>query len=645
MMIAPDSEFIDGLEDGFVPVPISEAEAAASVALCVIVRKRPDAAAGHFVILRRFAVGLALLGALRDAGGRILDWVELWLPSRGEGGDSVALSNAAWDEAWSELDRSVQITDPAAHLRTAAPVTARRPAYVDVANFQPWHPVAGDAALVLCADDAALEAAGLPPYSLSSARFAWIPGVPESLAALNPEAERAGRPLVALPRADGTLVPLNAECWPLIVRTFAPLTAGDFAALLGGQPWRGSDSAFQPCRLNRAYRELADLPSMRCGGRHYFSNRRGAAGLLAETLHLKLQLAAQAMEVVRDYVSVRQLPLLNLTADSLRVRLEGTAAQLPILWTGRVSLVVPGDAVPLPVPNTRERFFRPRVPLRESIYRPEELTRPRSGLARVRLRAVLPPTEEGVVVEATITTPEELRVDRHELIEIALPLAEGAIRLYGYLDAKVAMARGESGFRSIPLQLSEKEMTALRGAAGVIFTQVPMEVQVPLSSPCDLYSLGVLALQFLFAGSAIALPAAKDSLFSLAAEVAAEFPESEDLAKAIEQLVERDPRWLVDLGPQHLAADELGAAEAADLIPMKLWSRVLAVLLRLFPRRSPFAFSKDFGDAPPLALHAVFDRALEPLGKLVKLTRSMHLVDWKQNREIFSRVEEWKQPA
>jgi hypothetical protein len=645
MIIAPDAEFIATLEDGFVPVPISEAEAEAAIALCVVVRRQPDAVAGHFVILRRFPAGLALLGALRDAGGRIVEWLELWVPSRGEGADSVARSNAGWDEAWTELDRSVQVTDPAAHLRVAALGAGRRPVFLDVRDFKPWHPAAENAALVLCADNAALEAAGLPGYSLSAARFAWVPGRPESLTALNPEAERAGRPPLALPRTDGTFVPLNAECWPVIVRTFAPLSVGDFAALLGGQPWRGDDSALKPCRLNRAYRELSDLPSMRCGGRHYFSNRRGAAGLLAETLHLKLHLAAQAMEVVRDYVSFRQLPLLNLTAESLRVRIEGTAAQLPILWTARVSLVVPGDAVPLAVPNTRERFFRPRLPLRESIYRPEELTRPRSGLARVRLRAVLPPNEEGVVVEATITTPEELRVDRHELIEVALPLADGTIRLYGYLDSKVAMARGESGFRSIPLQLSEKEAAALRGAAGVIFTQVPMEVQVPLSSPCDLYSLGVLALQFLFAGSAISLPVAKDSLFSLAAQVAAEFPETDDLAKAIEQLVERDPRWLADLGPQHLAADELGAAEATDLIPMKLWSRVLAVLLRLFPRRSPFAFCKDFGDAPPLALHAVFDRALEPLGGLVKLTRSLHVVDWKQNREIVSLIEKRKQLA
>jgi hypothetical protein len=645
MSLTQDPDLIDSLEEGFTAVPVSGEECAAAVALCVIVRRQRDPVAGNFVILRPFASGRALLGALRDSSGRIVEWLELWLPVR-EGPDgTVAQSNAAWGEMWAELDRTVRETDPLSYLGTTAPNLPRRPVYIDLTAMTPWHPVAEQGTLVLCRDDAALAAAGLPVFSTSAARFAWVPGVADSFTSLNEQAKSAGGKPLTLPRDDGTFVPLNPECWPVIVRAFAPLTIGDFAALLGGQPWRGDDSALKPCRLNRAYRELSDLASLRCGGRHFFTNRHGAAGLVSESLYLKLQLAVQAMEAVREYVSRRQLPMLNLTAGSFRVRLGSRAAQLPILWTGQVGLAVPGDAVALPVPHTQERFFRPGTPLRESIYRPEELTRRREGIARVRLRTIFPPTEEGVVVEATISTPEELRVDLNELIELRLPLADGAVGLIGYLDPKIAMARGEAGFRSLPLSLDARDAQALSGAAGVIFTHVPMEVQVPLSSPCDVYSLGVLSLQILFAGGDVTLPEAKDSLFSLAAQLNAEFAGARDLSVAVAEVFKHDPRWLTRLGPQHMMTAELGAAEAAELIPMQLWSRVLMVLLRLFPGRSPFAFCQDFGDAPPLALHTVFDRALEPMNDLLRITRSMHLMDWKQNREIASMVEKWIQPV
>jgi len=633
--------WIDTLEEGFAAVPISEQEAAAAVSVCVIVRTQRDPIAGNFVVLRPLPTGRALLGALRDQGGRIVEWLEVWQPVREGDGDSVAQSNGAWDETWADLDRAVRQSDPVSYLQIAPEKARRRPVYIDIAALAPWHPAGSGGSVELCDDDAALIAAKLPAYSTSVARFAWANRDANTFVALNGKAESAAIPPVEPPRKGKDIAALNAECWPFIVREFAPLAIEDFAALLGGKPWRGDDSAIKPCRLNRGYRELSDLAAMRCGGRHFFTNREGAAGLAAETLYLKLQLGAKAMETVRDYVAVRQLPMLNLTAESFRVRLESRAAQLPILWTGQVALAMPGDAVALPVPNTQERFFRPRTALRESIYRPEELTRPRGGIARVRMRAVLPPSRDGVVVDATITTPEALRVDLNELIELRLPLVDGAVHLVGYLDPKVAMAPGEAAFRSLPLQLSAEETAALSAAAGFNFTHVPMEVQVPLSSPCDVYSLGVLVLQFLFAGGHVTLPEAKDSLFSLAAHLNAEPHEVEGLPAAIVKLFKADPRWGERLGPQLMMSPDLGVGQ--DHIPIELWSRVLLVLLRLFPGRSPFAFCRDFGDAPTLALHTVFDKGLEAIHEVLGLTRSLHLVDWKQNREIATMLERWMQ--
>ena len=85
------------------------------------------------------------------------------------------------------------------------------------------------------------------------------------------------------------------------------------------------------------------------------------------------------------------------------------------------------------------------------------------------------------------------------------------------------------------------------------------------------------------------------------------------------------------------------AADAIALVPLQVWSRVLATLLKILPGRSPFAFCSDFGDAPPLALHAVLDRPIESLQGLLRLTRSMHVMDWTQNREIAGVVAGWMQ--
>ena len=44
--------------------------------------------------------------------------------------------------------------------------------------------------------------------------------------------------------------------------------------------------------------------------------------------------------------------------------------------------------------------------------------------------------------------------------------------------------------------------------------------------------------------------------------------------------------------------------------------------------------SRDYGDAPPLALESVFDKPLAALEKLILQSRSLIVIDWNANREI-----------
>ena len=630
----------DSLSGEFAAVPVAVSETTASLQVCVVARRQPDPVAGDFVLLRRFPSGRALLGCLCDRGGRICEWLELWLQAPVPEGPLPAGANAAGDESWTELAMALRAGEPRELYQVAEEVEPALPTWLNLETMAPWHPAYEGKFFRVCRDDSALENRSLPRYSLTRHRYAWVPAMAgeSPFIPLTDGSEGGDLPL---PTEATRFAPFNPTGGRMIVRRLAPVPVEDFAALLAGIPWAGPDQSLRHCRLAAPYTSLQDADTIRNGGRHFFTSRGGEAGRLVEALYLKLLLAGQCMKLVREHTSRLQLPFLNLSAESFRVRLGEGDFDLPLLWSATVSLVQPGVATPVPLPNTQIRYFRSLEPLPESIYRPEELTRRRKGTARVRLRAVLPPVQEGTVVQGTLNTPEDLRVEQHELIELTLPLAEGALTLYGHLDGTVVGGTGESAFRSVPQAFTAKERETLQAASGVIFTQVPMEIQTPLSSPCDLYSLGVLTLRLLFGASATSLPVIKDSLFSLAASLTGSHVTPEGMAETIRDFLDREPQWREALGPQHLVAEEISADAAAGLLPPALWAEILTLLLRLFPGRSPFAFCSDFADAPGLALHTVFDAPLAGFQRLQRLTRSLHLLDWTHNREIAGLLQEW----
>ena len=620
-------------------VPLSAAEADANLRVCVVLREQPDPATGHLILVQQTPEARVIIGAACDADGNVREWLELWLqdidapPPR----DALISSNSARDKAWEQLVARLRGADPEGAYSTRSEKTPPRPVFIDTKTWQPWHPATEAGEIEVCHDDNALAAAGLPKYSEKTARFGRaLAGGP--FIQLNEDARgtEAAAELKSLDPQGAALITLNPGGGMIFARRFAPLAIEEFAELLGGRPWSGIVNAKRPFRLNGVYRQLEDETEMRAAGHHYYGSRRDQVGRLAEVLCLKLLLVEQCIRSAADEVRRTTLPLLNVTPESFRVSLGSTSSNLPFCWASRVTLVRPGDAVALDIAASNTRYFASRVPPAASIYRPEELGVPRQGFGNVRLRRVLSPAEGGIALEGTLSSHERLSVQPNELLRLRLPLKDaGSVELIGYIDTKAAMAPGEAAFRTIPLQFDEARTATLRSYEGIPFSQVPFEVLQPLSSPCDLYSLGVLALRLLYAGSALTLPVILDTALSLLRAASAK-PSETKLEARILNLLETDERWLETLGSQNLIrpSKEGDAAVVAGTLPNEIWARVLASILPFFPGRSAEAFCRDLADAPTLAPHTAFDSPLRAIGNAIGTARTLFLSDWRQNEEI-----------
>jgi len=617
-------------------VPLSAEEAAANLRLCAVLREQPDAATGHLILLRQTPEARVILGATCDADGNVRDWLELWLQDidARPPGDALISSNTARDKAWELLVARLRAADPAGSFATRCERSPARPTFIDTKTWLPFHPATESGTIEVCRDDTALAAAGLPKYSEHTARFGRAQAGGDFVR-LNGDA-RGTDGAGDLPPHGTSQIPLNPGGGMIFARRFAPLAIEEFAELLGGRPWSGITNAKRPFRLGGVYRHLEDETEMRAAGHHFYGTRRDQVGRLAEVLCLKLLLVDQCIRSVAEEVRRTALPLLNVTPDSFRVSLANTNSNLPFCWASSVTLVRPGDAVALDIPASNTRYFATRVPPAASIYRPEELGVPRQGLGNVRLRRTLSPADGGIALEGTLSSHERLSVKPNELLRLRLPLKDaGSVELIGYIDTKAAMAPGEAAFRTIPLHFDEQRTATLRSYEGIPFSQVPFEVLQPLSSPCDLYSLGVLALRLLYAGSDLTLPIILDTALSLLRSATAE-PSEQSLEQRILAAFETDARWLETLGPQNLIrpSKEGESAVVAGTLPNEVWARVLAAILPFFPGRSPESFCRDLADAPTLAPHTPFDTALRAVDRALNTARTLFLSDWTHNAEV-----------
>jgi hypothetical protein len=99
-----------------------------------------------------------------------------------------------------------------------------------------------------------------------------------------------------------------------------------------------------------------------------------------------------------------------------------------------------------------------------------------------------------------------------------------------------------------------------------------------------------------------------------------------------------DPRFAKSLAPHRLVQEPMEPMAALELLPPELWYHTLAAIVRLFPGIGPDSHCKDYGDAPALAMEAVFNKPLEELEQLLIRSRSLIVIDWSANREVHSAI-------
>src|SRR5438045_1656574 len=190
----------------------------------------------------------------------------------------------------------------------------------------------------------------------------------------------------------------------------------------------------------------------------------------------------------------------------------------------------------------------------------------------------------------------------HVLLWIRLPLPSGRLDLYGHLYTTEGLAQGEARFRTLPQQIPDSAAAALRSAEGVSFARSPFEVAPLLSSPCDLYGLGVLAVRALLVDDEATLAVSLDEVLSLARQIAADHKPDVPLGERVRAIFEKDARYAQSLGCHRLVREKLEPKVAAELLPMNLWYDTLGTIIRMFPGIGPDSACKDFGDAASLAL-------------------------------------------
>jgi hypothetical protein len=634
-----------GIPEGYSAIPIQEADAGATLRLCVLARQTPDPATGQLVLLRDLPDAMVYLACVTDAGGRLRHWAEIWVQNLDGLESSLpalceSFSNHSLDERWSKMTKTFSELNPRGFIQTGWESKHARPTFLDLTRQHPTHPGAGDKKWELCRDDAALQAAGLPPYGTSLFRYLYQPAsreigfVPVVSGA---PSSSATRPLAEAIKDIEPHIPFNPQGGMLMAQDFAPLSYEDYADLLSGQPWKGFSHGKRTINFNGVYGTLDDWNQMQQSGSHLFLGPQGRAGRFVEAFHLKVQLFLEALSSVRSFVEAQQLPFLNLAADSFRVSLNEVGAKLPFLWTSDCVLVKPGQAYALPIETSDFRYFIRVKPGGASIYQPEGLNTVLQGSGSVRIRKVTF-EQSRAQIEGTLVMQDRMNVSPHDLLWIRLPLQRGRVDLYGHLYTTDGLAQGEARFRTVPQKLSQETVNALRAAEGVAFARSPFDVVPLLSTPCDLFALGVLAVRTFLTNPQHTVAEALDEMLSLARKAADEYKPEIPLATRIFSIMNADPRFSGSLAPHRLIQTPMEPMAAYELLPPELWYRTLAAIVRLFPGVGPDSHCKDYGDAPALSLETVFNKPIEEFENLLVRSRSLIVIDWKANREVHSAI-------
>jgi hypothetical protein len=215
-----------------------------------------------------------------------------------------------------------------------------------------------------------------------------------------------------------------------------------------------------------------------------------------------------------------------------------------------------------------------------------------------------------------------------------LSVGEQRLEFFAHVYTSEAVGPREARFRTVPTRLAEAVTGHLQQAAGTVFARSPYEIWPLLSSPCDMYSLGVMAVRILLANNQSNLPVVLDEVVGLARHLGKAKPGEVSLPAELNAAFERDARLFDLVSPHNLIEAGGSPQEARNKINLELWLEAISIVLRLFPGTGVHSFCKDLGDVSPLALETVFDRPIEELERLLLRFRSVLLPGLSANEEI-----------
>jgi hypothetical protein len=587
----------------FKAVPFPETQVGPGLKLCLVVRTAAHPKTkGYFELLRDFPGVIVFLGCLTDQEDRPHQWVEIWVQNR----RTLCLADALEEEAKAEMT-SVSVDG---HWANQCDVFDNAgPGMLLKTGWESSHPK--------------------PLFYDPAAGCLVYPELP--LPQLPASASEAAEP------KGSFLVPVNPDGGLLMTVPHFPLSYDDGVDLIGGRPWKQIESA-SSFTLDGAYRRLEKVGGDGRGYGCLYWGQHEMTGRLIEVLHLKLQLLAAAFRAVRRSVQVQDLPLLNITDESFRMRLHPISSDLPLLWTLELVLTKTSRARGVNLPEKDCKRFELFGEADNSVYSQAGIAETFAGKGNLIVTKVSPLSSGEMTFEGTLTTRTALDdFSPQDLLEFTLPLADRPEVFHGHLLREAAAKKGVYGFQTVARQVTPAILEALQNSGE--FVKRDFKIIPIIGTPIDLFALSVLAVRTLLVCSQSTINATRAELNRLGLLAAERNEPAAELEERIRALLEEDakaenPRWLPELGPQRLLQGESDARETLRRVPLEIWADVLAFMLQLQPGVLPESFCRDNADFPPGNLAAVFDRPIERLESLLVRTRSLLLVDWNFNREI-----------
>lgn len=594
------------------------------------------------MLLREVPLAKVYLGAVADARGRIQEWVEIWLQSAEiaellASGDDKRLSNYELDQRWAAECRLELENRPNAMIVTGMEAANPSPLLVRLPQDggSPFATVERSG-WELAQDGASLEASGLARYDTSIFRYLHQPqGTgPRTFLATSTDcpANAHVQAIDRLKTGEGLLTVFNAHAGLLRVMRFSPLQLEDYLQILEGRAWEGATPTAPRLFHDGLFAELQAWTGKPKGLPFLIHGAGTATDRTNEVFLLKLCALLGMFRSVRAYVAAQQTPLLNLSPSSFCVTLPEVGEQLPALWAARCVLTKTGQGYPLTIKSTQHKYFIRLGRTEPSVFLPEGLGAHSFGTGTIRKRDVREEVD-GTVLEGTLVAEDYLGLDPHDLLWFKLPMAgQERLEFYAHVYKGDSVGPKEARFRTVPAKL-ENSVVAVLKTTGT-FARAPYEIWPLLSSPCDLYSLGVLAVRVLLAHSQISLPPVVDDVLSLSRHVGKGLGNMESLPRRLNEVLDSDSRLMELVSPHRLVENGGAAAQARANIHLGLWVETIAWLLRLFPGAGPHSYCKDYGDVPPLALETVFEEPIQDLEQLVLRLRSVLMPTSAMNAEI-----------